>query len=574
MTEEKTLVCLYGEWLINGKIFRYLQGSLPAKTILKLADVPAFGKKDNHQDVAQNIPPYKDPVIKWQRPEMPDKIKDIAELYANKAPGVMNPMPNPIILCDNTDTRDLAGYKIDVKAFKHTVGDVEKTVEEIRNVKILYPDNKPKGKPLWILDGQHRTKGMNETKNWKDSEGKKGLDRSSEKIPFILLYGDEYKPGLLAKIFTHVTSKASAMSAVHKAWMHYSFGIEPYHTVSKQQSMECVTYLTVKDKFPDKDDPSGDISNIFRDKIQYNPIDEEFSGVDAYYFDCESLANVISKEYYSIKNPGKLTTEDLAKQINAAVSAFRKIDAWGKNKQDGSILHGTESSKSSTGGRRLATAFVCGVLRYLKSDNKTGFDGVQSWSNHLSDNVRRFHAADWRLDWIGDMSGADGNKSFDIAKEIFHIYLKSDEDNQPGGKENPIKIINYLRGFGGKFKVERVQWNYKSNSPKINASNPATGATFSAQANGVESFSMNKRPAFVIYCTTPNVYIDRVVDAEVALSQPIPIGKHNKKAAIKYMCKDELERETPGVKNKCSFFVVLKSYGGQQFNMTLEFESE
>ena len=98
-----SLNCLHGEWLVNGTNYNSYTGYLSAKDILKLATVPSFDKGDKHTSVAQNIQPYKYPVVKWQRPEYPDKITSIAHTYSDLASD--NIMPNPVILCQNTDTR-------------------------------------------------------------------------------------------------------------------------------------------------------------------------------------------------------------------------------------------------------------------------------------------------------------------------------------------------------------------------------------------------------------------------------------------------------------------------------------
>ena len=284
---------------------------------------------------------------------------------------------------------------------------------------------------------------------------------------------------MLAEIFTHVTSGATAMDAVHKSWMHYSFKIKPYDTPDKREGLKCATNLCVETDFPDARAAGGVISNVFENRVQYNPKDETFSGYKSFYYTCEALGNQLTTEYFS--SGGTLSAKELAQQINAAVRALEQSDSHHKNKLDGSVLFGSKSHEKGTGGRRVARAYISGVLRYLKNTNNNGFPSVDEWHEHLTDPVRKFDHADWRLDFVVDKSGGTGNKSLELCSDIFEIYLSATTANQPGTRDSKgvlisaIKIEDYLQGAGGQFMVERVHWDYVNDKKIENKAHIAIG---------------------------------------------------------------------------------------------------
>jgi len=563
------LNCLHGEWFVNGTSYNSYTGYLSAKDILELATVPSFGKGDKHTSVAQNIQPYKYPVVKWQRPEYPDKITDIAQTYSDLT--VDNIMPNPVILCQNTDTRGTTCF-IKPSAITITSGSSTVIIPDMKELEIKYPSGiADEDKPLWILDGQHRIKGMMHT-----SKITGGQDRSDEKIPFILLSGTEYQPRMLAEIFTHVTSGATAMDAVHKSWMHYSFKIKPYDELDKRQGLECATNLCVETDFPDTIATGGVIANIFENRIQYNPKDDSFNGYNAFYYTCESLGNQLTTDYYSLG--GTLPAIELAQQINAAVRALEKSDSHHKGKLDGSVLFGSKSHEKGTGGRRVARAYISGILRYLRNTNSTGFSSVEEWHDYLTDAVREFDHADWRLDFVVDKSGGTGNKSLELCSDIFEIYLSATKANQPGTRNSSgvlvsaIRIEDYLQGTGGQFMVERLHWDYTKDRKIENKTHKAIGVNLDCSLKST-NFSLSGLTAFRITSNSPNVYIERVLDAEKAVQVELPSGMHNKKKAVTYEADIELTRAAPGKTGQFVIYVITKAYGGIEYQTQIRLDA-
>jgi len=569
MKQTTLMNCLHGKWTVNGTDYNSYTGYMSAKDILDLATVPSFDKGDKHTSVAQNIQPYRYPVVKWQRPEYPDKISNIAQTYSDASTD--NIMPNPVILCQNTDTRGNTCF-IKSRDITVSIGGSVQVIPDLKELEIEFPANvNDTDKPLWILDGQHRIKGMMQT-----SKIAGGQDRSDEKIPYILLSGNEYQPRMLAEIFTHVTSGATAMDAVHKSWMHYSFQIKPYDVLDKRQGLQCATILCVESDFPDIKAPGGLISNVLENRIQYNPKDDFFNGYNAFYYTCETLGSQITSEYYS--SGGTLAPGELAQQINAAIRAFERADSYHKSKKDGSVLFGSKSHEKGTGGRRVARAYLSGVLRYLRDTNAMGFQSVEGWYNHLTDSVREFDQADWRLDFVVDKSGGTGNKSLELCSDIFAIYLSATAADQPGTRNSAgvlvsaIRIEDYLQGAGGQFKVERLHWDYVKGRKIENKSHPAIGVDLDCSLKST-NFSLSGLTAFRITSTTPNVYIERVLDAEKAVQVELPSGMFNKKKAVTYEAGKELKRAAPGKTNQFVIYVITKAYGGIEYQTQIRLDA-
>src|SRR5207253_2463788 len=119
-------------------------GFVSAKDLLQIAEAPAFDNTTTHEDIATNI--LKPPIKDWQRPIELSRVNQIAAVYNN--PNEF--MPNPVLLSENGLT-----------APSHSItpllagGQITHTWE----IDIPIPGiGQPK--PLWILDGQHRIRGL------------------------------------------------------------------------------------------------------------------------------------------------------------------------------------------------------------------------------------------------------------------------------------------------------------------------------------------------------------------------------------------------------------------------------
>ena len=71
-------------------------GFLEAEKILEIAQVPNYNKNAANKDIANNL--TQSPVIKWQRPLIPEKRDDIASIFNHDDDKFM---PNPVLISTN-----------------------------------------------------------------------------------------------------------------------------------------------------------------------------------------------------------------------------------------------------------------------------------------------------------------------------------------------------------------------------------------------------------------------------------------------------------------------------------------
>jgi hypothetical protein len=445
------VLCLHNSVDLNGTKYDLYMGYMSPKDILQITKVPSFDPGKSNVQIAQGVPPHKDPVVDWQRPiddvdvsaTKLSKVSNIAKIYSDSKK--QNLMPNPIILSINPLLKADPDVSIIPESVKEAGG---LTVDDLFKLKFKFiKEDEQKGivakKPLWLLDGQHRTVGMMKTADWVPNGG---IDRSNDKIPFILLHGDTYKPSQLAEIFTHVTSGATAMDPIHKEWMHYAFKLPVYNQKHMDDGMNATTELCIQSKFGDVAD-GGEIENPFYDRIQFNPKPSKAQGFYAFKFTSPSMASWIGNLYYK-GNSNSLPPLDLAEQLAFCVRAFYELDNFRDGKKGGSRLF-DNGSQALTGA--LAEPWMRACLAYLRHDCYAGMN-FGEWKEHLSDTIRNFQDTKWNMTWVGDLDGADFNRAKKLAERVFLKYLRL--------SSTPThKIGDYLQGTGASLEITAVHWD-------------------------------------------------------------------------------------------------------------------
>lgn len=117
-------------------------GYLAANELRQISSVPSFGQSSSNASIARNVlnPPVKD----WQRPLIELKWKAIRDRFS--LPGEL--MPNPALLAvANPDAVSVTQQTIQGQA------------TEIFEIHVEVPAT-GKEAPLWVLDGQHRVRGV------------------------------------------------------------------------------------------------------------------------------------------------------------------------------------------------------------------------------------------------------------------------------------------------------------------------------------------------------------------------------------------------------------------------------
>ncbi|MEL0101240.1 MAG: hypothetical protein VW862_06030 [Euryarchaeota archaeon] len=449
------VVCLHQKVSLNGNAdFDLFQGYLGAADILKIADVPRFSDTQTNISIVNNIPPKQTPVLKWQRPLMSDKVESIGEIYSSSS--VNNLMPNPIILASNPSFAQTSSDYVKTTPFEIASGAVPIAVPDLYNIEVGVGANSDK--PIWILDGQHRTYGMLHTASFTPTGG---IDRSNEPIPFILLHGQNYTPEMLAEIFTHVTSGATEMHPIHKAWMHYSFEIPEYDDSRRHKSLEVSTHLCAEGSFGI--DANGKVTNPFYDLVRFNPklASKKYY---AFEFDAHTLGDMVYSNYYKNATSGVLSPIGVAEQLCYAIKAFETHDQYSKIGGSSSKF-GSRLFCDTAPLKMLADCYVIAVLRHIvdPSNHKT----YNQWLGHLSDPIRQFDNSDWRMTWIGALDGATQNDSKSIATDVFLHYLNTTVSIGQ-------KLPDYLEGAGAKLTLTSHYWNYSTNRKKGGAQFPSS----------------------------------------------------------------------------------------------------
>ena len=548
-----TLTTMREDIEVNGQTYPMYLGFASSTIINEIADVPNFDENARHEDLAKEL--LTPPIRSWQRPFMQQKIDDIAKIYSDT--DKTNLMPNPIILSTNPLEIGSEGMGVRPSVMRiPTENNRELEVPNLYDIDVTYSG----GKPLWILDGQHRTFGMRETGSNPDGE-----DRSDLPIPFILLHGDSYTPPMLAEIFTYVTSGAKEMDPIHKYWMHYSFKIGKHASDDIQRAMEATIALCESESFnSDHDDEEGSnhhetIFNIFRNKIKFNPRDDDFVGFHSFNFACSSLSDLIAKNYYS-GNSDSLDSQELAAQICFSIKAFYDLDQHKSELQGGSVLFDSNVAKGRQL-QRLATAFTTSVLDYLKTDCPSGMSYAQ-WKTHLSDKVREFDRNDWSIPrWRGGgLDGATGNRSQKLAIRVFSKYLRmTPEDHE---EINHTRIIDYLWGTGRKIRITAFAWN-DSNNRIINRTRgdkPKLTRAFDGGGGQMHTFNLGQgdvdRIAIKVEADTDCVDIIKVIDGDRLPMEDLPNAKLTRAQNIV----DQLDRERPGSKDKLKIWVITEAW--------------
>lgn len=141
--------------LINGRNYPVYTGFLPAKIIDKIASVPSFDKNKENFEIARDV--FIPPIKEWQRPLDRVKSTKIKEIYSDSQND--NLMANPVLLGAIPHNSDQScGVKATQK-FIELPNATKRILDNIFEIDITYSN----AKPLWILDGQHRIKGMKES---------------------------------------------------------------------------------------------------------------------------------------------------------------------------------------------------------------------------------------------------------------------------------------------------------------------------------------------------------------------------------------------------------------------------
>jgi hypothetical protein len=405
-----SILCLSRSLTTGGSSFPLFIGFSTAAELAELAEAPAFTPTTPHSDLCVNIltPPVKD----WQRPLDSERIGKIAQVYS--APGEI--MPNPVLLCQSPTQPSNA---ITLKQVT-TGGGVPTQVWQVD----IQPSSPNSGKPLWILDGQHRIN---------------GLARSQQRdvpLPVVLLLNQgpcTYSEPMLAKVFAQVTTEATPLTALHQEWLTFAFNLKSYsatqpHAAETTKAMRAVAELCRTPAFG-----GGLLPNPFYNKIRFN--DHDHSGnpgpqAGGFRYDCVELKDLFLARYYNAgSNFGQhLDPFQLAEEF---VRAFDALAKQISTPHDKSVFFGDSRHEQKI----MQDAFIAGVLARILDQ------GPQlDWKTLLQQ--LKFPTTDWDFSsWVRSLNGSDGTNSRKLAIEVFATAFRS--ASLPSSQGD---LCDYLRG--------------------------------------------------------------------------------------------------------------------------------
>lgn len=380
-------------------------GALSAETLSAIAEVPSFDSGTDQRVIAGNVlrPPIKD----WQRPLNPIKRGAITTRFNQSGEF----MPNPVLL--SVGRRDL------VSSSPKALNGQQTGLHALQ----IRTDGGPL--PLWVLDGQHRIKGLAQSAQRRNP------------IPFVLLYSetpDVYKPEDSAKIFAEVSTEATPLSDLHREWLQFAFKLAHYNpnqpapagpqAVNHERSMATVAILCDRQEFD-----GGAIINPFFDRIQFNP---ERSAVPVHHhgfaLTAPALKEWVYDEYYNKPAPsgGHQPPERVARELARAVMALIPSITTPP-------LQSAFFGEGSKRHQYIERGFVCAALSRLLVEPSPNWTALLDSLN--------FSSTDWDLSWVKSTGGSDGTTSKKIARDVFV------EAFQAGALPNGVSdLVSYLRG--------------------------------------------------------------------------------------------------------------------------------
>lgn len=397
----------------GGRNYPFFLGFLSAEELDQICDVPSFSEDtENHQIAAQLTPPIK----RWQRPLNEAKRQQIQDKFSEDNEF----MPNPVLLAVNR--AESVNVRPGVNGTQ-TTGTFDISIETA--------DSEEQGKPLWILDGQHRVRGLAQS------------SQSDNPIPLVLLHGsgsEAYPASDFAKVFAEVSTTTRPLEPLHRAWLQYAFNLDSFsprpdgQPSAASKAMKAAALLCSEQQFgnPPKTNPLWN-------KIQFNPSRSVRAGSDDNFaFDAVELSELIQRSYYEQliqrAQEDHLSPQLIAQQLAAAVTALRDI----VQRPEHSCFFG----RAPYGQKYLRMAYVHGVCKRILHQGI-----VADWAGLLRD--LQFHV-DWDLTQsIGSTGGTEGNTSRTVALNVFGQIF-------PDGHlpQDVTSIRDYLFGDKAEFKLE------------------------------------------------------------------------------------------------------------------------
>lgn len=499
-----TVECLRTTLKSGKKNYPLYMGFMKASDIAMVAGAPAFQDSTPNSDIAKNIQGH--PIDDWQRPINDTRVKQIAETFNNTG----ELMPNPVLLARNAFS--INSPKI-----------VPKLVGNAQHHTGVYLVNlvaNGHGKPLWILDGQHRIQGLASSA------------QSDNPLPVVLLLDPDtnvYQGDLLAKVFAQVTTEASPLDDLHNEWLTYAFELGGYakgksYAHELHQAFQVGVELCRTPTF-------GNLNNPFFSQVSFNvnqPFKPSFGG---FSYTCVDLKDLVFKEYYKQRaNTSHLVPLDVAEELARAYAGLHPLVS---NPID-SCFFGTPKKQQVI----MQTALFTAVLHRLLKEGK-GTDWRRLFLG------LNFHNTDWDFDsWAsGGLSGPENTASRKAARNSLSQCLV--DGALPLGVSD---LADFLKGDGAVVEVA-----FKGLTPKGSVSNSMSKrVTVPVSVGANKSQSSALHPHVKVQSTSANIGTFKIWDANA--SSPTEVKQLKSGVRV-----DQGWKKLPAKVN-----IEMRFYGGQK----------
>ncbi len=202
--------------------------SAPIREIAQSSSVPALPPKLGIIETAKRILNKHRNVTEWQREIDTKRISKITQFIGDSNNIIAN---SPMLFIHNEQAINIINDEliIDFGAFlkKQTKGDlngkyIDRKLNEQKDEfgNDVYEDYRP----FWIIDGQHRVRGINLNENFQDLE-----------IPLII-FPKNFNMSNTAKIFAEINTLQKKLNPLHELYMQHRFSID--HTNEKRKFRE------------------------------------------------------------------------------------------------------------------------------------------------------------------------------------------------------------------------------------------------------------------------------------------------------------------------------------------------
>lgn len=498
----------------GGKEFVLYSGFMQSEEIFKLSTIPKFENTKPHLKIAEDLRDGK--LNEWQRPLLDNKVKAIIKLYSDISE--VKVMPNGVLLgVDSTSLVPTPNSKAAVFDPENIVPEENPSTDERKNLKKkgfynIKVESHDGRKPLIVLDGQHRITGMAQSK------------QKNQPVPFVICH-EGFTDNDLAEIFTHVTTEATPMNELHKAWMQYSFKLGKFKSWQQQRAGKTVVLMCTED-------------GLFKGGIKFNDTvsvqhDEDRGGFNQGKFSLIGWSNIIYNNFYkSFMNVNAAPDPShLANTISNFVIALSDVD---KNCKKSKFFTTSNSNKYHA---ILCKSIMQEFLKFLRNNTGLLANTVQQWKDFLKIPHRQWNNVQTDLPYVLPIgqNASDLNTSTKIADKCFELFF-----NHPQNL-SPMRVHQWLKGDSGHFYV--FGYEKKPNGTIDKTSERKWKITATNQPVDINDDGKNRT---VIRFGNPsdNWVIGRVYDADFVDETPIPgINIKNPKFDIKEKYQGKSEKK-------------------------------